>query len=90
MLVAQRSLVNLENAVAQSRGQVAVYLVALYKALGGGWSPDVAPHAEYMDDGTGVLAHPFDFILSGGKMTLPWETQPDRNGESATTPTNEE
>ncbi|MBN1510546.1 MAG: efflux transporter outer membrane subunit [Phycisphaerae bacterium] len=90
VLAAQRSLVNLDNAVAQSRGQVAVYLVALYKALGGGWSPDQTPPAEDPDEGSAVLAHPLDFILSGGKMNLPWETKPDRNGESATTPTNEE
>jgi len=86
VLTAQRSLVNLENAVAQSRGQVAVYLVALYKALGGGWSPDQTPQAQYLDERSGVLAHPFEFFLSGGKTSLPWDSLPDRSEESPTTP----
>jgi NodT family efflux transporter outer membrane factor (OMF) lipoprotein len=90
VLVAQRSLVNLENAVAQSRGQVAVYLVALYKALGGGWSPDQAPQSEFLHEGPDVLSRPFDFFFTGGRMNLPWETQPDPGGESRTTTTNEE
>ncbi len=72
VLIAQRSLVNLQNALAQSRGQVAVNLVALYKALGGGWSSDVVPQREYLDDPDGVLAHPVEFYVSGGRGDLPW------------------
>lgn len=37
VLDAQRSLYSAEDAIAQSRGNVNTHLVALYKALGGGW-----------------------------------------------------
>lgn len=37
VLDAQRSLFDQENQLAQSRGNVAINLVQLYKALGGGW-----------------------------------------------------
>ena len=40
VLDAQRSLFILENQLAASRGETAVNLVRLYKALGGGWDPD--------------------------------------------------
>ncbi len=39
VLDAQRFLFNQENQLAQSRGNVAIGLVALYRALGGGWDP---------------------------------------------------
>jgi len=73
VLEAQRSLTNLENALAQSRGQVAVNLVAIYKALGGGWSPDVAPQDEYLEDVRDARHDPAEFFLSGGKTALPWQ-----------------
>lgn len=85
VLIAQRALVNLETALAQSRGQVAVNLVALYKALGGGWSPHVVPQEEYLDDPSGVLADPLNFFLSGGQGTLPWETGVDEIAETTAT-----
>ncbi len=85
VLVAQRSLVQLENAVAQSRGQVAVNLVALYKALGGGWSPDGLPQQEYLDDRSGALGAPLDYFFSGGNVPLPWEAGQDAGGERAAT-----
>jgi NodT family efflux transporter outer membrane factor (OMF) lipoprotein len=90
VLIAQRSLVNLDNAVAQSRGQVAVNLVALYKALGGGWSLDQTPPAEHLGDRSGVLADPLHFLLSGGNVMLPWDPQPDQRGEMRTTTTDAE
>lgn len=37
VLDSQRSLVNVQNDLARSRGQHALQLVSLYKALGGGW-----------------------------------------------------
>lgn len=37
LLDSQRALVNQQDALAQARGNVALNLVALYKALGGGW-----------------------------------------------------
>jgi len=40
VLDAQRSLFDIENQVAAARGGASVHLVALYKALGGGWDPD--------------------------------------------------
>ncbi len=73
VLDAQRSLANLENTLAQSRGQVAVNLVSLYKALGGGWSPGVHPQYEYLHYPDAVR-HPADFFLTGGKAPLPWDT----------------
>lgn len=74
VLDAQRSLVNLENALAQSRGQVVVKLVGLYKALGGGWSPESIAQAEYLEHHSDALAKPVDFFFSGGKETLPWDS----------------
>ena len=41
VLDSQRSLFVIENEVAASRGQAALNLVSLYKALGGGWNPDI-------------------------------------------------
>lgn len=87
VLDAQRSLVNLENSLAQSRGQVVVKLVALYKALGGGWSPGTIAQAEYLEDRSGVLAKPVDFFLSGGRETLPWDSAPDENDGTHAAPT---
>ena len=46
VLVAQRSLYTAEDALAQSRSNIAADLIALYKALGGGWETipaDMAP-----------------------------------------------
>ena len=39
VLDAQRSLLQEQNSLAQSSSSVATNLVALYKALGGGWEP---------------------------------------------------
>jgi NodT family efflux transporter outer membrane factor (OMF) lipoprotein len=43
VLDAQRSLYTLQDQLAQSDGQVTSNLVRLYKALGGGWSPEATP-----------------------------------------------
>ena len=43
VLETQRDLVRQQDAVAESRGQVAVNLVAAYKALAGGWQMRLAP-----------------------------------------------
>jgi outer membrane protein TolC len=40
VLVAERSLYSSQSALAQSKESISTDLVALYKALGGGWSPD--------------------------------------------------
>jgi multidrug efflux system outer membrane protein len=40
VLVAQRALYSSEDALTQSTGTVSTNLVALYKALGGGWSDE--------------------------------------------------
>jgi len=77
VLDAQRSLVSLENALAESCGQVAVKLVAIYKALGGGWSADSIPQAKYLEQPAGVLTAPVGFFLSGGNEPLPWDSPPD-------------
>jgi len=76
VLDAQRSLVHLQNALAHSRGQVAINLVSLYKALGGGWSPEVNPQHEYLEGIPDVLHDPTGFFLSGGKSPLPWDDAP--------------
>ncbi|MCF8031881.1 MAG: efflux transporter outer membrane subunit [Desulfarculaceae bacterium] len=39
VLDAQRNLFNYDNQLASSRGQVAIDLVVIYQALGGGWDP---------------------------------------------------
>lgn len=72
VLDAQRTLAGLEISLAQSHGQVAVNLVAVYKALGGGWTPCVMPQGEYLEDPDGVLDRPAEFFFSGGKTPLPW------------------
>ncbi|MCP4118807.1 MAG: efflux transporter outer membrane subunit [Desulfobacteraceae bacterium] len=46
VLEAQRSLLSLQDQLAQSREAVVVNLVSLYKALGGGWNP-LAPSLNY-------------------------------------------
>jgi len=43
VLTAQRSLFVSEEALAQSTRNLALHLIALYKALGGGWEPDLSP-----------------------------------------------
>jgi len=40
VLETQRSLTNFQDQLAQSRGLAALDLVSLYKALGGGWTPN--------------------------------------------------
>jgi len=37
VLVAQVNLLETQDALAQTEGEVAIQLIALYKALGGGW-----------------------------------------------------
>jgi multidrug efflux system outer membrane protein len=72
---AERSLVNLETSLVRSEGQVAVDLVALYKALGGGWMPGVSAQAEHLDTPSDALDRPLHYISTGGTSALPWETQ---------------
>ena len=72
---AERSLVNLETALVQSQGQVAVNLVALYKALGGGWSPTAIPQQNLLDAPMDALDRPLRFFFSGGKTELPWNIE---------------
>ena len=43
VLIAQRSLYAAEDNLAQSSLNVSTNLVALFKAMGGGWQPEVAP-----------------------------------------------
>ncbi len=86
VLDAQRSLVALENALAQSRGQVAVNLVALYKALGGGWRPDYMPQTRYLEAPSDALENPLDFFLTGGKSALPWATESPKPSQTDATP----
>jgi hypothetical protein len=66
---------------------VAINLVALYKALGGGWSPEVFPQEEYLEDPNGVLEKPVDFFFSGGKSPLPWTTGTDHDDGAPMGPT---
>ncbi len=40
VLETQRSLTNFQDQLAQSRGSATLDLVSLYKALGGGWTPN--------------------------------------------------
>ena len=90
VLDAQRSLAGLENALAQSRGQVAVNLVALYKALGGGWSPGSIAQARYLDDPSKALDDPAGFFFSGGRTRLPWESRPDEGRQARRTSSDRE
>lgn len=49
VLIAQRSLLSLQDQLAQSSGAVTANLVRLYKALGGGWDP-LAPEGATAPD----------------------------------------
>jgi outer membrane protein TolC len=44
VLDSQRALVNQQDTLAESRGNVALNLIALYKALGGGWAMRLEPN----------------------------------------------
>lgn len=46
LIDSQRVLLQQQDALAESRGNVALYLVALYKALGGGWQVRLWPQEE--------------------------------------------
>ncbi|MCE5228154.1 efflux transporter outer membrane subunit [bacterium] len=46
VLVSEQALLNSQNSLIQSRNAIAGDLVTLYKALGGGWSDEVAAGAE--------------------------------------------
>jgi len=41
VLSAQQSLLNTQSSLIQSSGNVSLYLISLYKALGGGWDEDI-------------------------------------------------
>ena len=86
VLDAQRQLVVLDNAVAQSQGQVAVNLVAVYKALGGGWSRDHMPQMLGLQVPSEVFTNPMKFFFSGGKLALPWAADRDTQSQSHGTP----
>ena len=65
LLDSQRALVQQQDSLAQSRGNVALNLVAMYKGLGGGWrmrfQPNpttVAPLAETPLEGAPLAPHP--------------------------------
>ena len=45
VLDTQRSLLNRQDDLATSEGRVVANLIGLYKALGGGWDPEVVPVA---------------------------------------------
>ena len=73
---AERTLVDLETALVRSEGQVAVNLVSLYKALGGGWKPGVTTQNALLNQPSPALDKPLKYFLSGGSNDLPWETAP--------------
>ena len=62
VLDTQRSLLNRQDELATSRGQVVKNLVGLYRALGGGWDPDaeppVPPEVERGSQGDSAVADP--------------------------------
>jgi hypothetical protein len=67
VLDSQRAAVQQQDALAQSRGQVAINLVAVYKALGGGWAmrcadgslaPDAVLPAEILPDSRPAIPPP--------------------------------
>lgn len=49
VLDAQRTLLSLEEQLATSTGSLASAQIQLYKALGGGWSPSMAPDAQHAE-----------------------------------------
>ncbi len=84
---AQRSLVNLETSLVESQGLIAMHLVALYKALGGGWTPESMPQAEYLEAPSELLADPMHYFLTGGKTELPW-SEATKGGDDGQAPAN--
>ena len=63
LLDTQRELVRQQDEVAQSRGQVAVDLVAVYKALAGGWKVRLGDAA--------AAGGPDSLRIAGGPDSLP-------------------
>ncbi|MBN2467673.1 MAG: efflux transporter outer membrane subunit [Deltaproteobacteria bacterium] len=53
VLEAQRSLLSFQDQLATSEGSVTSNLIRLYKALGGGWSPEESPATVSSDEGQG-------------------------------------
>ena len=51
VLDTQRSLLNRQDELAASEGQVTQNLIAVYRALGGGWDPEEVPVPSVEDDG---------------------------------------
>ena len=45
VLTAERNLLSFQDELAQSDGEVTSDLIRLYKALGGGWTPEETPPA---------------------------------------------
>ncbi|MCL4206762.1 MAG: efflux transporter outer membrane subunit [Pirellulaceae bacterium] len=85
VLDSQRAAVQQQDALAQSRGQVAINLVAVYKALGGGWAmrcadggfaPDAAVPAEILPDAPPAIPPPAEGIPapSPAPATIPPES----------------
>jgi NodT family efflux transporter outer membrane factor (OMF) lipoprotein len=52
VLDSQRALVQQQDALAESRGKIAMNLVAVYKAVGGGWRMRYAPNMPEAETGT--------------------------------------
>ena len=72
LIDSQRALVQQQDALAESRGDVAGHLVAIYKALGGGWE------VRYLDGprASGLLAHAGD-SSTGSLPDLPIAMRPE-------------
>lgn len=62
VLDSQRAAVLQQDALAQSRGQVATNLVAVYKALGGGWTTRLAAGRPAGESATAAPATPLEAI----------------------------
>ncbi len=71
VLDALRVAVTQQDALAQSRGQVAINLVAVYKAMGGGWTMRCAGYAPGMDAGPTPADQPAPTPVLPNAATLP-------------------
>ncbi len=81
VLDSQRVAVLQEDALAQSRGQVATNLVAVYKAIGGGWTmrcPEYVPAAEALAPAAAPPASPDAVLPPAGNLIRPQALPPPR------------
>ncbi len=88
VLVTQESLAQMQNQLADSEGRVAINLVILYKAMGGGWNCNDHTRHHSCRIGAKFRAVPFDAVpLDNGVLDLQPHSAPTEAPEGSPVPT---